>query len=336
MNEEIIDNTCLTTDKDEVEISTKEPEELVESKTSQELSDLKEIIDKHFSTIAGLVRYSKTKDANVLTLSKQLQEYRDGFAKNVYKRIALELISFREECKKSHKELEQQELKAETARKYIGFLCDDYYDLMENIGLSQKDGTFLYNGKSLNGELIPFEIKDPRDDIEIQCNEQPIEDLSGLLMYLQTTENNIVALLKNNTALDTLVSNYIKKDSIYEEGLYQIILYPTLRKIVALYEELQTSNNMAVGADSEEGISLMYENALNKTIDSLENILFLLDVSIDKQVHDFYDPKIHRILKTIFTDESNLNERISIQYTDCYIMDEKTIYPAKVDVYKTK
>ena len=336
MNEEIIDSTCLTTDKDEKDSSVNKNEEMVDEKISHELSDLKEIIDKHFSTIAGLVRYSKTKDENVLTLSKQLQEYRDGFAKNIYKRIALELISFREECKKSRKELEKQGLQAETARKYIGFLCDDYYDLMENIGLSQKDESFLYNGKSLNGELIPFEFKDPREDIEIQCNEQPLEDISGLLMYLQTTENNIVALLKNNTALDTLVSNYIKKDSIYEDGLYQIILYPTLRKIVALYEELQTSNNRAAKADNEEGISLIYENALNKTIDSLDDILFLLDVSIDKQVYDFYNPKIHRILKTIFTDDSNLNERIAIQYTDCYIMDEKTIYPAKADVYKTK
>ena len=48
-----------------------------------DLQKIKEVIDNHFKTVEGLVRYNKSKDENVLILSKQIQVYRDGFAKIV-------------------------------------------------------------------------------------------------------------------------------------------------------------------------------------------------------------------------------------------------------------
>ena len=336
MNEEI-------NEVNNVEVNSSINEEVPENASTEtqaeelEFSKIRETIDKHFSTIEGLIRYSKAKDANVLTLSKQLQEYREGFTKSIYKRIALELIAFREECRKSQKNLADEVSSKDTAFKYLGFLCDDFYDLMQNIGLSQKGDEYFYNGKPLTGEaLTPVEIKEPEDIQEVQRSGETVNDFNGLVEYLKSAENVIVATLKNNSILDSLMADYIKLASVYEQGLYQVVLYPTMRKIISLYQMLTQKANQDKESITDEDANVIYASSLELLVDSLEEILFLLDVSIDKNIQDTYDAKTNRILKTIFTDDTSLNGKIASRYTDCYVMDERVIYPAKVDVYRTK
>ena len=316
-------DALITEEKNEQIIET------IEQESNKEMLEMKGIIDKHFSTIEGLVRYSKTKDANVLTLSKQIQDYREGFVKNIYKRIALELIAFREECRKSIRELNDS-ITQEVAEKYIGFLCDDYFDLMQNLGISKKDDKYLYNGKLLDASLENAEFKEVPLVESVQVEEYKIDSVEGLMEYLKTVENIIVSTLKNNSIIDSLLNDYIKIASIYEQGLYQVILYPTIRKIIGLYEVISGEKDILNNENAKD----VYLKKLEEIITSLEDILFLLDVSIDNGLSDFYDAKTNRILKTLTTDDPDANGKVAFRYTECYVMDDKVIYPSKVDIYK--
>ena len=119
------------------------------SVNSFDFTEVKNIINEHFAIIKGLVRYSKEKDANVLTLSKQLQVYRDGLENTLFKRIALELIEYREGCRKSLREIDKQQLNVQDAVKYINYLKLDFEDMLENLGIECKEGAVFYNKKDI-------------------------------------------------------------------------------------------------------------------------------------------------------------------------------------------
>ena len=331
-----------TTEKENEEVTEKEEcdnsksADEQKSNDDQHYSEIKELIDKHFSSIAGLLRYSKTKDANVLALSKQLQDYRDGFTKSLYKRIALELISFREDCRKSQNSLQAESVSSETAIKYSSFLCDDFYDLMQNIGISQEGDEFFYNGKPLNVEKSSASNDMPQEEPVSDVIIPAIEDLHDLAGYLQSVENAIVSVLQNNAILDSVVSNLIKMSTAYETGLYQVVLYPTIRRMIELYKSSTKKDENDKEVINDENASALYKENLDSFIESIADILFLLDVTIKVDLQDTYDARFNRIIKYVETENEELNGKIAHTYTDCYVMDEKVIYPAKVDVYKTK
>ena len=318
--------------------NTFEEEVKQESEEKKDFLMIKEVIDGHFNSIEKLVRYSKSKDDNVLALSKQVQEYRDGFAKNTFKKMALELVSFREDCRKTLRDLTDSILPRETVAKHLGFLSDDFLDLMQNIGLEQKEDTYLFNGKPIDGGLSDVEFKEPEEIPEIgtdELNAIEVSDFESLSLYLKKAEEIIIAILRNNAVLDSLLASYIKAASVYEKGLYQIVLYPTIRKLVDVYDALVKRIREAGESDSDEAMNDTYRSILAFIIDSFEELLVSLDVTICKDYQDVYDPKTDRILKRIPTDNPEFDGKIADRLTDCYLMDEKVISPAKVDIYKT-
>lgn len=323
---------------EEAPVQESEPESNQEDAQLAVLTEMKEAINKHFSVLQDLVRFSKTKDANVLLLSKQLQEYRDGFAKGAYKRIALELIAFREECRKNQRDFAKGELTKENAAKYAGFLCDDYYDLMQNLGISCKDGNYFYNGKSLQGECDAVAFKDVPMKEAVSLPTFEINTFEDLVEYLKTVENTVVEVLKDNTVLDSLLGDYINAASVYDQGLYQVVLYPTIRHIINLYEILSKKVNDGSAKLEDDGAKDFYLLLLKGAIKSLEVILSFIDVDIDSNEESsaLYDAKKHRVLKFLSTDDPEQNGKIACYYTNCYTMDDKVIYPAKVDIYKAK
>lgn len=296
--------------------------------------DIKQLIDDHFNKIKGMIRYSKEKDANVLALSKQVEIYREGIENVLFKKIALELIAYRESCRKSFRECGRIPLSAKDASKYIGYLKLDFEDVFENLGIKCDGDTVLYNGKNIDAVIEKVTFSEAVKPEEVTFENTEIKDFGSLAVYLENCESSISKMIQNNTVLDLLIKDYISIFVTYEQGVYQAVLYPVIRSIVKTYRNL---------ADRIEGLSVSDENAvsiftkqLEIMIQDLEKVLEQCNVSIDSFVSDKYDPKKQRILKMIDTDKPELNGEIINRYTDCYIMDEKVIYLSKVDVYKTK
>lgn len=297
-------------------------------------AEIKKLIDDHFNSIKGLVRYSKEKDANVLTLSKQMEVYRDGVEASLLKRVALEIIEYRESCRKSLRGAKDSVLSAQEAKKYIGYLQLDFEDVLENLAIKCSDDAVLYNRKNIELELDKPSFSDVPALEEVTLPDSEIVDLNSLTEYLKNCEVSLSQMVKNNTILDSLIKDYIAIASVYEQGLHQVVLYPVVRQIAKFYRAL--SQRIDTLAIDECNASETYREQLSLVIEEVEKILELCNVQIDGYVSDTYDPKKHRILKMIDTEETEKNGQVACRYTDCYTMEDKVIYLSKIDVYKTK
>ena len=125
-----------------------------------DFAEVKSLIDSHFTTVKNLLRYSKEKDANILTLSKQLQTYRDGLENTLFKRIAMEFIEYREGCRKSFREFAGKTINVQEAEKYINYLKLDFEDLLENLDIRIVENAVFYNKKNINDEPQKIEFSE--------------------------------------------------------------------------------------------------------------------------------------------------------------------------------
>lgn len=296
--------------------------------------EVKQLVDTHFNVIKGLVRYTKEKDANVLALSKQLQAYRDGLESTLLKRVALEIIEYRENCRKSLRSIAALELNAQESQKYIGYLKLDFEDMLENLGIKCTGDAVLYNGKNIESSLEKLSFKDVPQLEDVELCYLEIVDMNSLIEYLKGCQDALSKMIQNNTILDSVVKDYISISAVYEQGLYQVILYPVIRSITKIYRTLSQRMESLEITDSNAGE--IYSAQLSLLIEEVEKVLELCNVQIDSYVSDTYDSKKHRILKMIDTDNPELNGQVICRYTDCYMMDDKVIYLSKVDVYKSK
>lgn len=296
--------------------------------------EVKQLIDDHFNKIKGLVRYTKEKDANVLALSKQMQVYRDSFESSLLKRVALEVIEYRENCRKSLRSVATSELSAQESQKYISYLKLDFEDMLENLGIKCTDDAVLYNGKNIESSLEKLSFKDVPQLEDVELGNLEIVDMNSLIEYLKSCQDALSKMIQNNTILDSVVKDYISISAVYEQGLYQVVLYPVIRTIIQIYRTL--SQRVASLEIKDSNAAEIYSAQLSLLIEEVEKILELCNVQIDSYVSDTYDSKKHRILKMIDTDNPELNGQVICRYTDCYTMDDKVIYLSKVDVYKSK
>lgn len=295
---------------------------------------LKQLIDDHFNKIKALVRYTKEKDENIVKLSKQMQIYRDGIETSLLKRVALEVIAYREGCRKSLRSLSTANISVQEAQKYIGYLKLDFEDMLENLGIKCTDEAVLYNGKNIDAPPENIEFKDVPKLDDVEMDNPDIADINGLIDYLKNCHDALSKMIKNNVILDSVIKDYISASSVYEQGLYQVVLYPVIRAVVALYRSL--SNRVESLEINDSNATEIYSTQLSLLIEEAEKILELCNVQIDGYVSDVYNSQKHRILKMIDTDNPELNGQVVCRYSDCYTMEGKVICLSKVDVYKNK
>ena len=300
---------------------------------AEQFERLGKLIEAHFNAVCNLLRYTKEKDANVMALSKQLQQYRDGVEGVLFKRIALDVIGYREDCRKSLREL--GEIAPADAKKYMGYLVQDYEDLLQNLGIEGTEEDFTYHGKKpvCEGKIAYRDI--PAEE-EIAVPAPDVTDAESLAAYLAACEDGIRAILARNTALDCVLSDYVAASSLYEQGVWMVVLVPVIRKMLACGRKLSELVEKETGQLQEDNASKSYADALAYALEICDGILEMCNVVIDGAASEVYDPKRHRILKMIPTEDAALNGRVVNRYTDCYLMEEKVIYPSKVDVCKIK
>lgn len=298
---------------------------------------MKKIIDAHFANVINVVRYVKEKDANVLTLSKQMQSYRDGFEQTLFKRIALDLIGYREDCRKSSATLTPGSVNAERVDKYIDYLAQDLEDILTNNGVEQADnGEYTYNGRPMVGDVERVTFRDPPEPQAFELPQADITDEAGLIAYLKECEQTVAAAVKYNAVLDSVLADYINASKVYERSLSQVLLFPVFRKIISLCEFIRNSKTEPENADRQP--TDKYASVLTDAIAQTRAILELCNVYVDDEVPMLtdYDPRRHRSIKLNITDDPELNGKVTNRSTDCYVMDDKVIYPAKVELYKSK
>lgn len=302
--------------------------------TMIEINNLKDDLNTHYAQIKNLLRINKEKDLNVVKLNNILQKYREGFDDNLYKSVALNLINFREDCSRSLREFATKELSLNDATKYLKYIIYDLEDLLDNLGISSSNDEWLYYGKPLNDVEKITRLDEP---LPIEINEIVDENITtaqALVNYIQKSEVEIASILKNNSILDKLLTEYISQSQMYEKGIEKVVLYPVIKKIIKLYESSKREVEEVMKNLTEENCKISYLEQLVIVKEKTEDIFVLCNVTIDGFVSDSFDPKKHRILKTIATDDDKLNGVVESRLSECYMLGEKVIYPQKVVVYK--
>lgn len=301
----------------------------------EEIALLKGAIDSHFTIVKNLLQFNKGKDANVAKLTNEMQLYRDGVETKLFKSIALNLIGLREDARKSLREFRQRGLSVDEAKKYINYIVYDYEDLLSGLNIVVDGDKILYNNRPTSAPIakkaIPCEVEEYvlPDAPQLESN-----DLSGVIDYLKAAENYVSEVLKKNAQLDKLLNAYIDNAAVYEQGIHQVVLYPVVNQIALLYGKIQREVEDALANLCGENTVISFARCAELLVDQLEKILGECGVSVDSFVSDTYDPQKQRLLKFIPTDDANQNGKIAQKYTDCYLMNDRVIYPQKADVIK--
>lgn len=323
-------------DRDTVLISN----DMSDKPRAEEMSidEYKKVLDGHFQNLRALIRYTKTKDETIYKLSGELQKYREGYYTKTFKTIAALLISHREDCRKSLFDLENFDLTLDKAKKYISFLCDEYKELLSNIGCEETEGVWSFNGKPLEdakGEVpgFPkqFEIeieKMGQEDSEIEINGNNLGE------YLVKTEEAIKCMLADNEMQDKCLKEYCALSAAIENDFILLRVYPSVRKLISLFNKIKQRAEEYQENLNEETMRGAYSDCLNFLVEEIEEVLLSIDVRIDTTENEMFDAKRNRLVRAVITDDASLDRKIIKRHTECYTLDNVVIYPAKVDVYK--
>lgn len=302
--------------------------------SNEKLAELAAAIDGHFLAVRNLLKFNKDKDANLAKLNAELQRYRDGIGSKETKTIALSVIGLRENSKKSIRDFGARGLNAAEAKKYLEYLVYDYEDLLSELNISV-DGGVRYNGKSVADGFDGAIKKCETGDFEL--SPPPAldgNDFDSIVAYLKAAEEYIALVLKDNARLDGLMRVCIENESLYERGVHQVVLYPIINEIAALYAKVKSGAEEAIASLSDENATESFVKSASSLVEGLDEILDACSVEIDPFVSDDYDPKRHRLLKIVPTDDESQNGKIATRYTDCYAFEDHVIYPQKADVIK--
>lgn len=309
-------------------------EEAPVEEEKNEWADLKLVIDNHFNIMKNILRNTKTKDANVSSLSIEISKYREGFTAPLFKSLALGLISYREDCLKAIRDLSSREFSEEDAKKYIRYVSADFEDFLYTIKLENDGDRWLYNGKDI--EKVPnakVMFKEPEQYELPDFENREVSSLEELLAYLKEVEAFITKVMNDTTEQDRLLAQYIAQSNLYEQGINQIVLYPVIRRIIRVgnFIDMQVEMIKENNEYSKERYFTLQESIANIIAD------ILLDCGV-KIINpkDEFDPRYHRAIKFTQTDDESLQGKIAARFSDGYVMgdEEKVIYPQKVDLYR--
>ena len=299
------------------------------------LEEYKTVLDAHFQNLRALIKYTKTKDENITKLSNELQKYREDYCAKSFKSIASMVISYREDCRKSLDDIGKFEFTIDKIKKFMTFLADDYMEMLSNIGCEEED-VWLFNGKPLfiteEREAVKFpQVFELSAEDEAACDLGPITDIKE---YLQKAEECIKATLANNEKLDKCLKDYLKLATVIEEDVVLLNVMPAVRCLVNLYKSFSEKVNVALEGLNEENMLDEYSACLTYVVEKLEDVLLFGGVKIYTTCDDTVDTRKNRIIKTVITNDPTMDRKIARQITECYVVNDIVMYPAKVDVYK--
>ena len=314
----------------------KQPEQTVApAEPAVDVMGIMKLVDAHFVGVKSLLKFNKDKDANVNKLNAELNKYREGYQFNLFKSLALNLIGLRENAKKSLRDMDLKDLPVDVAKKYLGYMTLDYEDFLENINVRIDGEKVKYNGQDVDNVIAKkIEVQEIPEFTFENLPELKSNSLDGVMEYLKAVETYIAETIKNNSIIDRILKGYIDQASLYENGIHQVVLYPVIRRIADGYKVVSIAVEDALSVLTEENAKETYATALETVVKLTDEILGRCGVIIDEYVSDVYDPKKHRILKTVKTELDEENGKVATKYCDCYTLEEKVIYPQKVDVYK--
>lgn len=312
--------------------------------SDEQAEAMRGVLTTWLEKIYQAVNNTKNKETSIYNINKELQKFKDGYYGKITSPIVSEMITLREDYKKSIDDCSKFSLTYEKQASFLECTIDQIDEILATYDVEVVDGKYLYNGKVIypltnNEATVPVSFEGEYPEIEketykFEDDVNTIQDCSSLEAFLVKVTSNVETLLKNNEALIKSVEIQnadLKKQIAVTDGL---LIIPLIRKIIRM--KLAFLNKREMLENFKEEAEAIYKEAYEYGIEYAESILTSLGVNIRSNIDDTYDPKYHRILKMqkILPEEAEKDKRIATFVTDCYISDERVVAPAKVIVYK--
>ena len=296
----------------------------------------------HYDALLRTIKVTKEKDQTIAKITKELQKYREGFSKGLVKPIAISLISFLEDSKKTLREIDSYAKSKENVVKYLDFTVSDMDSILELYDITHDAGVFMLKGKPLFDyeDISVSTIPEEKQTVEIEpiaCEEKN-PTLASAIEFMKSCEERVEKEVANNRILDANLELYREVVSTADSFNSSSTLMPIYRNLAKLYRNISTFIGGVKEELDESGENAdyksMYIDALEFIIDNTENLLAFMQVNTVDDVNDEFNNKTSKISSVVNTDNPDLDKKVCARLTSCYEFDGTVLYYAKVSVYK--
>ncbi len=344
----------ITNTLDEKQAETEHTEQTVSANGENEISsqleikiedidylEFKRLLSSYYDGLSKLIRITKTKDETIAKLTKEIQAYREGFISKLVKPISLSLINLREDYRKTQRELDSYAKTSKDVIRYCDYILSDIEELLSEQDVIINDNEFYINDVSLFDRVPRKVCYDPATistyngsaDSTDNKPEFP-QSFDGILSFISYKNEEIKAVLSANQVLDNNLNLYADIVSSIDDNYSDAILLPIYKAIAESYLSIKEYIMQVRQEITEDNKTEEYDSVLKLVLEKLDNVFLVAGVSVREDITDEYDMSSSRILRVIPTDEPSLDQKVAKRHTDCYVLEEKIIYPFKVDVYK--
>lgn len=294
----------------------------------------------YFQGMKAMISSLNQKDKNILDLSKELSDYRNGLEKSLFKSLASYLISFRESLVKQNDDLRKYDYDLDTLKDYFGMFADSFEGLLQDIQLVEEpDGTFAYNGKNISAPKAAPSLETALPavaDIEIQ--KPTFHSMEDIEAYMGDVNGKLLGLVKEKEATDELVSRAIKLNAEVKDQECQVILYPVLRKLLRLKNEIRAQIDLIKGEEDKDTYVKLFKRALDRLTFEMDEILFECGIGVESmpEIDSDYDARTQMSLGyvNVGEDKKESHGKVAEAISPAYVFDGKVLKRAKVKIYR--
>jgi len=334
----------------EQEVSTENPpaEQAPPVLSDAQFNALMDKLTGRFDEILKAVSYTKAKDTSIYNINKELQSFKDGYFKKTVSPLVVELISLREDCKKSLESIGKYALAHPKQISYMEYTVEQIENVLTIQDVTVKDGIYFYNGVPfyptaqnvgpLLPDLEPAACPSTAEAVETDPLTLTGNTLESLLEFVVRWQQRIDTLLAENSALTETILQQVQENKKQHKVTDGLLLKPIFIKLIQLSDFFEKRLSVLTATVDDEEAAEIYQNAYAFAVTYLEDLLLNLGVHIHSNIDNTFDPKYHRMLKmiSIEPEEAEKDKTIASFNNDCYIADDKVIYPAKVVLYRLK
>lgn len=302
-------------------------------------SEFRTLLAGYFDGLAKLIRITKSKDEIIAKLTREVQTYREDFLLKLVKPLCVSLISLREDYRKTLREVNDYAKSKEKVIQYSEYILSDVEEVLLNQNVESNGGKFYLGGELLiEKQPVKACFVKPEIPETPEASQEAFEissrSFEGIVEYIDTRNKGLAAILQNNALTDATLSAYVAGMESIEANYSDAILLPIYRSLAEMYSLLEGQCEEIKKTVTEENKVEKYTSVLQAALDNIDKILISCGVSIRTEISDVFDPIKDKILKVVSCEDEAKDRKIAKRHTDCYLFENKVLYPSKVDVYK--
>lgn len=312
--------------------------------SEEQYQDLKLSIKQYYESVVKYVSNVKTKDDAIYNINKELQAFKNDFYYQLLKPLVSDIIELRESCKKTISDIDTYHFGKEDCLKNGAFILEEIENLLMMNEVELKEGIYYYGNREIFPNQTSIEYFGV-EDLSVAINEEGFVDninedyeagMEGILQQLNCYQKNIERIYDKNEKLVQTIIEQRKIIKQQQEICNGKLTIPLLLKIVNINEySSKQFTNLKLLMDNEEVIN-SFKRVLAHVVSMIGGLLQGCGIFVKDNIDNVLDMKYHKVIKMIkiSPEEAEKEKTIERFYTDCYIYNEKVIYPAKVNIYK--